>query len=226
LLDIGCGWGALALHAARQHGVAVLGITLSEEQQRACQAKIAQFRFDDRVEVRLQDYRRLGKELFDRVASVGMMEHVGRSYLPAYMEAVARSLRPNGVGVFQTMGRTHRAEVTPWITKYIFPGMYLPTLAEVATEMARFNLHIVDVENLRPHYAITLDRWIERFENGRDKIAASFDSRFIRMWRMYLNSASAAFKYGDLNLWQITFTKGWTDKMPLTRRYMYPKRAK
>jgi cyclopropane-fatty-acyl-phospholipid synthase len=221
VLDIGCGWGALALHAARACDVRVVGITLSEAQRAACRTRLTEAGLDDRVEVRLQDYRQLGNEVFDRVVSVGMMEHVGRSYLATYTAAVARCLRPGGVGVFQTISQTRPGLVTPWIAKHVFPGMYLPTLDEVAAEMARAGLRITDVENLRPHYALTLDAWIERFEKQAHTIARMFDERFVRMWRMYLHSASAAFKLGDLNLWQIAFTHGFSDEMPLTRRYMY-----
>lgn len=221
LLDIGSGWGALAMHAAKEYGVRVLGIILSEEQRSLCQPKIRQRGLEDRVEVRLQDYRQLENETFDRVVSVGMIEHVGQSYLRSYMETVAQCLRPKGIGVFQTMGQTQHRQVTPWITKYIFPGMYLPTIAELSSEMARAGLRVSDIENLRPHYALTLDAWIERFEKMADTFKCMFDERFVRMWRMYLHSASAAFKHGELNLWQITFTNGFNDELPLTRRYMY-----
>jgi len=226
LLDIGCGWGALAAHAVREFDVSVLGITLSKEQVARCQSKLRHSGLDGRVEVRLQDYRELETEPFDAVASVGMIEHVGKSYLPAYMAAVARSLRPGGTGVFQLISQTHEKAVAPWISRYIFPGMYLPPLGELATEVARAGLRIIDVENLRPHYALTLDAWIERFEKNREAIREMFDDRFVRMWRMYLNAACAAFKYGELNLWQVTFTHGFSDRMPLTRRYLYDEPAR
>ena len=230
LLDIGCGWGALAAHAVREFDVSVLGITLSKEQVARCQSKLRHSGLDGRVEVRLQDYRELETEPFDAVASVGMIEHVGKSYLPAYMAAVARSLRPGGTGVFQLISQTHEKAVAPWISRYIFPGMYLPPLGELATEMARAGLRIIDVKNLRPHYAthyaLTLDAWIERFEKNRETIREMFDDRFVRMWRMYLNAACAAFKYGELNLWQVTFTHGFSDRMPLTRRYLYDEPAR
>lgn len=221
LLDIGCGWGALALHAAESHGATVLGVTLSEEQHSACQNSIRQANLQDRVKVRLKDYRELGNETFDRVVSVGMMEHIGRSHLREYMEVVARCLRSGGRGVFQWISKNRQGNVTPWITKRIFPGMYLPTLGEVVSEMAAAGLHVVDAENLRPHYAMTLDAWIERFERSSERIGQMYDERFVRMWRMYLNAASIAFKCGSLNLWQVTFTQGLSDETPLTRQYMY-----
>lgn len=221
LLDIGCGWGALASHAAKEHGVHVVGITLSDEQRSLAQTRVKQRRLDGLVDIRLRDYRELGSETFDRVVSVGMIEHVGESYLRTYMTSVARSLRPGGIAVLHTMGKTRKAAVTPWITKHIFPGMHLPTLAELSTEMTNAGLTISDVENLRPHYALTLDAWIERFEKNVDAIAGMFDERFVRMWRMYLHAASAGFKFGELNVWQFTCSNGFSDEIPLTRRGLY-----
>lgn len=224
LLDIGCGWGALAMHAASGHDVRVVGITLSEEQRALAQSRVESRGLRDRVEVRLQDYREIGTETFDRVASIGMIEHVGESYLGTYMAQVARCLRPGGIAVLHTMGKTRKAPVTPWITKHIFPGMYLPTLAELATEMASAGLRMSDVENLRPHYALTLDAWTDRFEKSVDSITRMFDDRFVRMWRMYLHTASAAFKSGELNVWQITCSRGFSEEIPLTRRHLYAAR--
>jgi cyclopropane-fatty-acyl-phospholipid synthase len=221
LLDIGCGWGALGLHAARYHRVEVTGITLSEAQRTLCNQKAYELALDNQWRVRLQDYRELAGERFDRVVSVGMAEHVGRAFLPAYAAALAHCLRPGGLGVVQTMGKTTRGEVTPWITKYIFPGMYLPTLGEISDHMAAAGLHITDIENLRQHYALTLEKWIERFESNLDHIAKLFDRRFVRMWRAYLNIACAGFKFGDLNLWQISFSRGREANAPLTRDYLY-----
>jgi cyclopropane-fatty-acyl-phospholipid synthase len=221
LLDVGCGWGALALHAARHHRVEVTGITLSEAQRALCNQKAHELALDNRWRVRLQDYRELAGERFDRVVSVGMAEHVGRAFLPAYAAALARCLHSGGLGVVQTMGKTTRGEVTPWITKHIFPGMYLPTLGEISDHMAAAGLHITDIENLRQHYALTLENWIERFESNLDHIAKMFDERFVRMWRAYLNIACAGFKFGDLNLWQISFSRGREANAPLTRDYLY-----
>ncbi|MBI2204107.1 MAG: class I SAM-dependent methyltransferase [Candidatus Rokubacteria bacterium] len=221
LLDIGCGWGALARHAATHHGVGVVGITLSEPQRALGQTRVREHGLADRVELRRQDYRELGAETFDRVVSVGMIEHVGERYLPAYMASVARGLRPGGIAVLHTMGKTRKAPVTPWITKHIFPGMYLPTLAELSTHMTNAGLRISDVENLRPHYALTIEAWIDRFEKHADAIARMFDERFVRMWRMYLHAARAAFVFGALNVWQLTCSHGSSDEIPLTRRHLY-----
>lgn len=221
LLDIGCGWGALAMHAASEHDVRVVGITLSQEQCALAQARVEARGLQGRVDIRLQDYREIGRETFDRVVSIGMIEHVGESYLDTYMAHVAQCLRPAGIAVLHTMGKTQRAPVTPWITKHVFPGMYLPTLAELSTRIADAGLRISDVENLRPHYSLTLDAWIDRFDKNVGVIRRMFDERFVRMWRMYLHTAAAAFKLGELNVWQITCSNGFSDEIPLTRRHLY-----
>jgi cyclopropane-fatty-acyl-phospholipid synthase len=224
LLDLGCGWGALAIHAARAKGARVVGVTLSEEQLREATARIAELGLGDRVEIRLQDYRELPEEgEFDKIVSVGMFEHVGREHLLDYLRKTARLLKPRGSGVLHTIGRMFQGRVDPWVRKHIFPGAYLPSLAELTDGMAQCNLNVVDVENLRMHYAFTLDRWAAAFETHVDQVRRMFDERFVRMWRMYLHSSAGAFRYGSLNLWQITFTKGLVNDLPLTREYMYSK---
>jgi cyclopropane-fatty-acyl-phospholipid synthase len=221
LLDIGCGWGSLAIHAARNRGSSVIGITLSEEQLREAANRVAQLVIGDLVELRLQDYRELSEtEGFDKLVSVGMFEHVGREHIVEYLGRTARLLKVGGSGVLHTIGRMAVGSVNPWIHKYIFPGLYLPSLAEVANGMAKSGLNIVDVENLRMHYAYTLDRWAAAFERQTEQIREMFDDRFVRTWRMYLSSA-ATFRYGYLNLWQITFTKGLVNNLPLTREHLY-----
>jgi cyclopropane-fatty-acyl-phospholipid synthase len=222
LLDLGCGWGALAIHAARTKGVQVVGVTLSEEQTREARARIAELGLSDQIEIRLQDYREVPEdEGFDKVVSVGMFEHVGREQILDYMRKTARLLKPSGSGVLHTIGRLFQGRVDPWIRKHIFPGAYLPSLTELTDGMAQCNLNVVDVENLRMHYAFTLDRWAAAFEKHADQVRHMFDERFVRMWRMYLQSSAGAFRYGSLNLWQITFTKGLVNDWPLTREYMY-----
>lgn len=224
MLDIGCGWGALAINAARSRGARVVGITLSEEQVSEARARIGELGLGDRVEIRLQDYRRVREQGgFDKVVSVGMFEHVGRSHLLEYLRQTASLLKPGGTGVIHTIGRMIRGGIDPWIRQYIFPGAYLPSLAEIARGASKCNLNIIDVENLRMHYAHTLDRWAVAFERHVDQIRQMFDEQFVRMWRLYLHSSAAAFRYGSLNLWQVTFTKGLVNDLPLTREYMYTK---
>jgi cyclopropane-fatty-acyl-phospholipid synthase len=222
LLDVGCGWGALAIYAARAKGVRVVGVTLSEEQFREAKARIAELRLEDRVEIRLQDYRQIPEEEgFDKIVSVGMFEHVGREHLLGYLRKTAQMLKPGGSGVLHTIGRMFEGPVNPWIRKHIFPGSYLPSLAQIGDGMAKCDLNVVDVENLRMHYAYTLDRWIATYEKQIDQVQRMFDERFARMWRMYLHSCAAGFRYGSLNLWQVTFTKGLVNDLPLTREHLY-----
>jgi cyclopropane-fatty-acyl-phospholipid synthase len=224
LLDIGCGWGALAIHAARTRGAQVVGVTLSEEQFREARARVAELGLEDRVEIRMQDYREVSEVGgFDKVVSVGMFEHVGREYLLDYLRKTARLLKPGGSGVLHTIGRMFEGPVNPWIRKHIFPGSYLPSLGQISDGMAKCDLNVVDVENLRMHYAQTLDRWAATFEKQVDQVRRMFDEQFVRMWRMYLHSSAGAFRYGSLNLWQVVFTKGLVNDLPLTREYMYRK---
>jgi cyclopropane-fatty-acyl-phospholipid synthase len=222
LLDIGCGWGAMAIHAARVRGARVVGVTLSEEQLREAGARVAELGLGDRVEIRLQDYREVPEqEGFDKIVSVGMFEHVGREHILDYLRQTARLLKPRGTGVLHTIGRMLEGPVNPWIHRYIFPGLYLPSLAELTEGMAKCDLNVIDVENLRMHYAYTLDRWAAAFEKQVEQVRRMFDERFVRMWRMYLHSSAATFRYGYLNLWQITFTKGLVNDLPLTREHIY-----
>jgi cyclopropane-fatty-acyl-phospholipid synthase len=201
--------------------VHAVGITRSESQRALCVARLNELGCSEHVEVRLQDYREVADEPFDRVVSVGMLEHVGRPYLATYVATLARTLRLGGVGVLQWISKDKPGEVTPWILLRIFPGMYLPTLAEIGTALAANNLRLLDAENLRPHYALTLDAWAARLDAQRERVEAMYGVSFVRMWRMYLNAASVAFKVGDLNLWQIRFANGLGEALPLTRRHWY-----
>jgi len=222
LLDIGCGWGGLAAHAALHYGVRVLGITLSEAQRRGADEMLGARRLHDRVEIRCQDYRELDEgRPFDRIVSIGMFEHVGRELIPRYLQEVARLLAPGGVGLLHTIGRVAPAPMDPWIAARVFPGAYFPALAEIVAPMGERGLHPVDVESLRLHYASTLDRWREAFERAAPAVERMTDARFVRMWRLYLAGAAAAFRVGNMTLWQIQFTKGPSDALPLTRDYLY-----
>jgi cyclopropane-fatty-acyl-phospholipid synthase len=222
LLDIGCGWGGLAAHAAEAYGVRVLGITLSEEQKRHAERMVAARGLADRVEIRVADYRELDpRRPFDRIVSIGMFEHVGRRFIPAYVRATSRLLTPGGIGVLHTIGRMAPVPIDAWIGTHVFPGAYFPALAEIATPMGKHDLSIVDVESLRLHYALTLDRWSDGFERHVAAVAEKYGERFVRMWRLYLKASAAAFRVGNLTVWQIQFTRGRNDDLPLTRDYLY-----
>jgi cyclopropane-fatty-acyl-phospholipid synthase len=222
LLDVGCGWGGLAAYAATRYGVRVLGITLSEEQKRGADAMLAARGLRDRIEIRLQDYRELRPERpFDRIVSIGMFEHVGRELIPRYLREIARLLAPQGVGLLHTIGRVAPAPMDAWIATRVFPGAYFPALAEIVAPMGALGLHPVDVESLRLHYAMTLERWSEAFERSVAAVERLHGARFVRMWRLYLKGSAAAFRVGNLTVWQLQFTKGPNDDLPLTRDYLY-----
>ncbi len=218
ILDIGCGYGGMLLRAVRQCGAKGLGITLSKNQYGHVRGKIAEAGLEGVLEVKLLDYRDLvGK--FDKVVSIGMFEHVGRRYIPVFMKQVAKLLKKGGTGLLHTIAKEVESPTDPWTLRYIFPGGYIPGLAETLREMGRAGLCVLDVEPLRLHYARTLDRWIENFEKNAGKIAEMFGERFVRMWRLYLNSSSAGFKYWNTRVYQILFSNGLNNDLPAIRGY-------
>ena len=222
LLDIGCGWGGLAAYAATHYGVRVVGITLSEAQKRGADEMLRARGLDAPVTNRLQDYRGLLPDRpFDRIVSVGMFEHVGRRLIPRYLRETARLLARGGVGLLHTIGRVRPAPMDAWIVARIFPGAYFPALAEIVAPMGRHGLHPTDVESLGPHYAMTLSAWSEAFERVAPAVTRMYDARFVRMWRLYLAASAAAFRVGNVTLWQIQFTQGPPTDLPLTRDYLY-----
>ena len=225
LLDIGCGWGALLIEAAKLYKIKGLGITLSEEQYRAFKEKIEKENLQDYLQVKLMDYRELEKSglLFERVVSVGMLEHVGRSNYDLFMKCVSKVLKKEGVFVLHYISGLYESEGDAWIRKYIFPGGVIPTLREIISLSADYRFYTVDVESLRMHYYKTLIKWAENFEKNTDKVREMFDEKFVRMWRMYLYSCAACFYTGVIDLHQIVFTKGVNNLLPLTREYLYKK---
>ena len=223
LLDIGCGWGALLIEAAKLYKIKGLGITLSEEQFKAFKERIEKENLQDYLQVKLMDYRELEKSglLFDRVVSVGMLEHVGRSNYDLFMKCVSKVLKKEGVFVLHYISGLYESEGDAWIKKYIFPGGVIPTLREIISLSADYRFYTVDVESLRMHYYKTLLKWADNFEKNTDKVREMFDEKFVRMWRMYLYSCAACFYTGVIDLHQIVFTKGVNNSLPLTREYLY-----
>jgi len=220
VLDIGCGWGGLALYLHRAHGVQVVGISLSERQIEVAQQRAAAENVGPAVTFRLQDYRHV-RETFDRVVSVGMFEHVGIPHYRRFFDVVHDRLGPDGVAVLHTIGRTDGPGATDsWTDKYIFPGGYSPALSEIIPHIERSGLIIADVEILRLHYAATLREWRRRFMAQRDEIEKLYDTRFCRMWEFFLSSAEAAFHYGAHVNFHIQMSKR-LETIPLTRDYMY-----
>lgn len=220
VLDIGCGWGGLAIDLARQHQVEVAGITLSTEQVALASARAAAAGLGDRVTFELRDYRDVEGQ-FDRIISVGMLEHVGAPNLEAYFAQVSRLLADDGVAVVHAIGNRCPPRVAqPFIRKHIFPGGYVPSLSQVAAAVENVGLWITDVEILRLHYAETLRHWRERFLREREAISALYDERFCRMWEVYLCLSELAFRYLNCMVFQLQLAKR-VDAAPLTRDYIY-----
>jgi len=221
LLDIGCGWGELIIAAAKEYKVKAMGITLSSEQFEKVTDRIKIEGLSDLVEIQLLDYRELKNRKFDRVVSVGMLEHVGKDNLKDYFSTVYTLLNEKGVSLVHCITGIVEGETNTWIDKYIFPRGYIPTLKELISNMADKKFQVVDIEGLRRHYGRTLEHWATNFENSLSEISKTKDETFIRMWRLYLNACAASFNCGDINIHQILFTKGINNDLPWTRQYMY-----
>ncbi|NMG41532.1 methyltransferase domain-containing protein [Chelativorans sp. ZYF759] len=219
VLDIGCGWGGLGLYLARRFDVNVLGVTLSDEQHAVATERAQAAGLDHQVHFEIRDYRKL-QERFDRIVSVGMFEHVGVNHYRTFFNQCARLLKPDGVMVLHSIGRSGPPSSTaPFIRKYIFPGGYIPALSEVLPAIEKAGLVVSDVEILQLHYADTLKAWRERFLANREKARAIYDERFCRMWEFYLAASEASFRWSDLMVFQIQLTKG-NGTTPMTRDYM------
>ena len=225
VLDIGCGWGGLALYLAQSREAHVTGVTLSREQLAIAHQRAVELGLHSDVEFRLEDYRNLS-ETFDRVVSVGMFEHVGIGYYDTFFKKIAASLNPDGIAVIHTIGTTGKSVPTnPWLQKYIFPGAYAPSLSEILPAIERAGLMVSDVEILRLHYAETLRCWRERFMARRSEAAAIYDERFCRMWEFYLALTETGFRVGVNVVFQIQLIKK-VGSAPLTRDYIYqPEKA-
>lgn len=224
LVDIGCGWGGMLLYAAQEYGVEGVGYTLSTEQHEFANDCLRAEGLHPRVRVELVDYRGAVGE-FDKFVSIGMFEHVGKEYYAEFFSKVEELLVQGGVGVLHTIAKHGNGDGDPWIGKYIFPGGYLPNMGQIGAALSATDLVLTDVENLRLHYAQTLDAWAERFEAKIDEVRSRFDESFVRMWRFYLNASSAGFKWGDSRVYQVTFTNGLRSDLPLTRAHLYPQPA-
>lgn len=219
VLDIGSGWGGMALTLARDYGARVTGVTLSTEQLAESRARAAAEGLSDRIRFELMDYRALDRT-FDRIVSVGMFEHVGISHFGAFFGAVRRCLAPDGVALLHAIGRTDGPGGTnPWLTKYIFPGGYCPALSETLAAVEAAQLFATDIEILRLHYAETLRHWRRRFAANRDAIAGLYDERFCRMFEFYLAGSELTFRREGQMVFQIQLTRD-QQAVPITRDYM------
>ncbi len=219
VLDIGCGWGGLALTLAREYRARVTGITLSIEQLNEARARAETEGLADRVSFELLDYRSVDRR-FDRIVSVGMFEHVGVMHYRAFFDMLSRSLEPDGVALVHSIGQWDGPRTNnPWIRKYIFPGAYCPALSEVTPAIERSGLLTTDIEVLRLHYAKTLSHWRRRFAANRGAIAALYDERFCRMFEFYLSSCELGFRFGSMTVFQIQLARRQT-AVPLIRDYI------
>jgi cyclopropane-fatty-acyl-phospholipid synthase len=219
VLDIGCGWGGMALYLARFLGAKVKGVTLSDEQLAIAKKRAADSGFADRLRFELQDYRHV-EEKFDRIVSVGMFEHVGRPFYDQYFQQSAKLLKKDGVMLMHTIGRTDVPSTTnPFIEKYIFPGGYIPSMSEVMPAIERSGLKITDIEILRLHYAETLRAWRGKFMARREEAKKLYDEKFCRIWEFYLASSESAFRWQNLVIFQFQLAHD-QQAVPLTRDYI------
>lgn len=220
VLDIGCGWGGMALTLARDYGAEVVGVTLSEEQRSHARARVEKAGLSDRIDIRLQDYRDVSGP-FDRIVSVGMFEHVGAAQFNTYFDKVHDLLTTDGVALIHSIGtQTPPRATSSWLRRYIFPGGYLPAMSEMVGAVEQAGMCITDIEVLRIHYARTLRHWHDRFMSNIDAARALYDDKFTRVWRYYLTTAELAFTAERLAVFQVQLSRSKT-AVPLTRDYIY-----
>ena len=220
VVEAGCGWGTLALHMARHYGVKVRAFNISREQVAYARERAEREGLASRVEYVLDDYRAISGR-YDAFVSVGMLEHVGVEHYRTLGEVIARSLGSNGRGLIHSIGRNYPAPLQPWIEKRIFPGACPPSLGQMMGIFEPWDLSILDIENLRLHYAQTLRHWLARFEAESARVREMFDETFVRLWRMYLAGSVAGFTTGTLQLFQVVFAPCDNHDIPLTRAHLY-----
>ena len=220
VLDIGSGWGSLAIEIAKTSKCEVTGITLSKNQLDYSVKKAKELNLENQVTFKLMDYREIN-EKFDKIVSVGMFEHVGRKFYKKFFSQVNKLLKNDGIALIHTIGSVNPPrDPHPWITKYIFPGGYTPSMSEVTGPIEKSGLAVSDVEVLRMHYSHTLRHWKQNFLNNREKVLEKFDEKFFRMWEFYLTSCEMAFKWGDQVVYQLQLIKNFKST-PIRRDYIY-----
>jgi cyclopropane-fatty-acyl-phospholipid synthase len=220
VVEAGCGWGSLALHMASRYGARVTAFNISQEQVAYARERAKQQHLDDRVEFIQDDYRNISGR-YDVFASIGMLEHVGRENYAELGRVVRRSLNAAGRGLIHSIGRNRPGLLHPWIVRRIFPGAYAPSLGEMMQIFEPSGLSVLDVENIRLHYALTLRHWLDRYRVAEDRVRKMFDDTFVRMWRLYLAGSVAGFETGTLQLFQVLFTTPENNRIPLTRQHLY-----
>lgn len=223
VVEVGGGWGGLALFMARRYGVHVKSFNISKSQLAFARHRAKAEGMDSRVEFIEDDYRNIAGQ-FDALVSLGMLEHVGASHYREFGAMMNRCLTRRGRGLIQSIGQDREGDTSSWIERRIFPGAYPPTLRQMTDLLDPFGFSVLDVENLRMHYAKTLEHWLQRFEASADRVAAMFDARFVRMWRLYLAGSCAAFAAGGLQLFQVVFARPGVNDVPRTRARLYEPR--
>lgn len=220
VVEAGCGWGGLARYMAQQYGVKVHAYNISREQLTYARAEAERQGLSDLIDYIEEDYRNIEGQ-YDAFVSVGMLEHVGKDHYGEMAQIIRRALKPNGIALLHSIGRNQPMLMNAWIEKRIFPGAYPPSIGEFMTLCESGEFSVLDVENLRLHYARTLEHWMERFEQHQDQVTELYDAHFTRAWRMYLAGSIAAFRAGSLQLFQVVFTHGDNNQIPQTRRHLY-----
>ena len=220
VVEAGCGWGGLARYMARHYGVKVHAYNISREQLAYAREQARAQELDHLVEYVEDDYRNIQGQ-YDAFVSVGMLEHVGKENYQALSELIRRSLKPDGLALLHSIGRNRPMLMNAWIEKRIFPGAYPPSIGEFMTICEHGDFSVLDVENLRLHYAQTLSHWMDRFNASADEVTTMYDEHFTRAWRMYLAGSIAAFRAGSLQLFQVVFSHGDTNRLPQSRQDLY-----
>jgi cyclopropane-fatty-acyl-phospholipid synthase len=224
VVEAGCGWGALALHMATRFGVRVKAFNISREQIAYATERARALGVGERVEFIEDDYRNI-RGRFDTFVSVGMLEHVGRENYHELGSLIDRVLERDGRGLIHSIGHLRPDRLNAWIEKRIFPGAYPPSLREMLEVLEPCSFSVLDVENLRLHYALTLEHWLRRFDDARERVKEMYDERFVRTWRLYLCGAQAAFRAGEMQLFQVLFARGRSNQVPWTRAHLYDRQA-
>jgi cyclopropane-fatty-acyl-phospholipid synthase len=225
VVEAGCGWGGLALFMARHYGVRVTAYNISREQVAYARARAEAEGLADRVEYVLDDYRNIRGE-FDAFVSVGMLEHVGKKDFVTLGSVIERSLKTDGRGLIHSIGRNRPRPMNAWIERRVFPGAYPPSLMEMMQIFEPNQLSVLDVENLRLHYSLTLRHWLQRYEQHSDEILQMMDEAFVRSWRLYLAGSISAFNVGALQLFQVVFTHAQNNQIPWSRAHLYANRPR
>ena len=217
LLDIGCGWGTLMFTAIKEYNVKATGITLSEEQYNHITNRIKEEHLEDKCRVLLMDYRDLKDETFDHITSVGMFEHVGADNLKEYFGVIQKLLAPKGTALIHGITRQQGGAVNAWINKYIFPGGYIPGLAEIVTDITDNDLQLIDLESLRRDYQLTLEHWTNNFHKVQDKVTETMGDSFYRMWDLYLQACAASFESSNIDVIQYLLVQPSNNDLPMHR---------